>query len=161
MSAETATYCEIHTDVETGLRCIECDRYMCAKCAVHTPVGYKCAQCVRQQDNRFFQGTNLDYLIVAAVAALGGFLTLLLLTRLPFGFFIIFIGAAIGGAIGQAALRITKRRRGRYSGEIGAGATVLGGVIAIVLGGGLVGIWGIIGLGIIAATVYTSFKVRI
>src|SRR5688572_1451926 len=40
------TFCAIHTSVETTLRCNKCGRYMCVKCAVRTPVGYRCKQCV-------------------------------------------------------------------------------------------------------------------
>jgi len=67
---EEITYCEVHPDRETGLRCNKCGRLMCAECAVTTPVGYRCRECVRQHEDKFFTGTTTDYLIVFAVSAI-------------------------------------------------------------------------------------------
>ena len=39
--------CAFHPDVETSLRCAECDRYICPRDMVATPVGYKCRECAR------------------------------------------------------------------------------------------------------------------
>lgn len=120
------TYCEVHPNRETSLRCNKCGRLMCAECAVSTPVGYRCKQCVRQQEDRFFNATQNDYLIVAAVcaglSAVGGFLASLV------GFIILVVIAAIpvAGFIAEAALRAVQRRRGRYSGQVGAAAVVVG-----------------------------------
>ena len=74
-TVEELTYCEVHPDRETALRCNQCNRLMCAECAVTTPVGYRCRECVRAHDDKFFSGTQLDYGIVfgvgAVLAALG------------------------------------------------------------------------------------------
>ena len=72
---EEIHYCALHPERDTGLRCNRCDRYMCIECAKRTPVGYTCRECVRGHENRFYQGTLLDYAIVAAVSAAGGALT--------------------------------------------------------------------------------------
>lgn len=37
--------CAFHPGVETNVRCSECDRYICPKDMVDTPVGYKCREC--------------------------------------------------------------------------------------------------------------------
>ena len=42
---DEVTYCAVHPDRETGLRCNKCGRLMCAECAVPTPVGYRCREC--------------------------------------------------------------------------------------------------------------------
>ena len=130
MAEEILTYCTVHPDRETGLRCNKCGRLMCAECAVSTPVGYRCKQCVRQHDNKFFTASQNDYVIIAAIcavlAAIGGYIIS------SIGGFIIlmfFIGIPVGGGIAEAALRATKRRRGRYSGEIGAASAAIGGLI--------------------------------
>jgi len=39
--------CAFHPKVETNVRCVECDRYICPKDFVPTPVGYKCRECAR------------------------------------------------------------------------------------------------------------------
>ena len=68
-----ATFCAVHPDRETGLRCNRCGRLMCAECAVLTPVGYRCRECVRQQEDKFFNATQSDYVIITAIcAALAG-----------------------------------------------------------------------------------------
>ena len=106
---------------------------MCMRCAVHTPVGYRCKQCVRQHEDRFFTATQYDYVIIASICAgltaVGGYIASVI------GILLILIIAAIpvGGAIAEVALRATQRRRGRYSAQIGAASTVVGGFI-----GGLV-----------------------
>jgi len=126
---QVVTYCEIHPDRETGLRCNKCGRLMCADCAVSTPVGYRCKQCVRQHENKFFTAGANDYVIVfavcAALSAVGGFIASAI------GFLLIWIIASVpaGGIVSEAALRATKRRRGRYSGEIGALGVVVGGLL--------------------------------
>ena len=70
LAIEELTYCEVHPDRETGLRCNKCDRLMCAECAVPTPVGLSLpCECVRAHDDKFFSGTQLDYAIVFGVSA--------------------------------------------------------------------------------------------
>ncbi|MEZ4668609.1 MAG: B-box zinc finger protein [Anaerolineae bacterium] len=138
MAEEVLTYCEVHPDRETALRCNKCGRLMCAECAVSTPVGYRCKQCVRQHEDRFFSASQNDYVVVAAIcvllAAIGGYIA----TAIG-GFIILmfFIGIPVGGGIAELALRATKRRRGRYSGEVGAAAAAVGALI-----GGLVHTYG-------------------
>src|SRR5438105_15886696 len=62
------TFCAVHPAVETTLKCNKCGRYMCVRCAVRTPVGYRCKECVHQQQDSFFTATQADYLIAGAVA---------------------------------------------------------------------------------------------
>ena len=124
-------YCAVHPQRDTELRCNRCERYMCVDCAKRTPVGYTCRECVRGHENKFYQGTMIDYALVAAVSAIGGALTVVLIS-LTGGFLLLgfIIAPAIGGATAQFALQITGRRRGRQSGFVSAGALVLGGLAA-------------------------------
>ena len=39
--------------METSLRCNKCGKPICAKCAVRTPTGYRCKECVRGQQKIF------------------------------------------------------------------------------------------------------------
>jgi hypothetical protein len=133
VDAEPKTFCAVHLDRETSLRCNKCDRYMCVQCAVRTPVGYRCRECARQQENRFFNATGNDYLIVGGVCGAAGLLIGLITGFIPFigsPLFAIILGLPLGGGIAEVALRLTGRRRGRYSGEIGAGATLILGIAA-------------------------------
>jgi len=126
---EELTYCEVHPDKETSLRCNKCGRYMCADCAVPTPVGYRCKQCVRQHEDRFFTASQNDYVIIAAVCAglsvVGGFIA----SAIGILLILLIVGVPVGGFIAELALRATQRRRGRYSGEVGAASAVIGGFI--------------------------------
>jgi hypothetical protein len=128
--AEEMTYCEVHPDRETALRCNKCGRLMCTQCAVLTPVGYRCRECVRQHDDKFFKATQNDDLKVIAIcfaaALIGGFLISAI--RLP-PLFAIIAGLPLGGMVAQLALRATEKRRGRYSAQFGAVSTVIGGVV--------------------------------
>jgi len=193
-STEELTYCEVHPDRETALRCNKCGRYMCPECAVQTPVGYRCRECVRQHEDKFFRGTQNDDLKVLAVC--GGLMLIggAIFSAIGLGLFLgLIAGFPAGGAISQVALRFTERRRGRYSGEIGAAGAVIGGLAGALLqvyfrynsllaqvaqqNGGRESLPGIpfdlvfqgvitdIGLllfvGIVAATVYGRFKMRV
>jgi hypothetical protein len=133
-STEELTYCEVHPDRETALRCNKCGRYMCPECAVQTPVGYRCRQCVRQHDDRFFKGTQTDDVKIFAVCAglmlLGG----AIMSAIGFGLFLaLIVGFPVGGAVSEMALRVVQRRRGRYSGQIGAAGAVIGGLAGAML----------------------------
>ena len=113
-------YCANHPGVETLLRCNRCGKPICMKCAVQTPVGYRCRECVHQQQNVYFNAAGADNLVafgvglvVAAIAApivgmlIGGFGFL--------GFIIAFIaGSGAGSALAQIIRRAVGRRRGRY-----------------------------------------------
>jgi len=127
-TAEEVHYCEAHPDRETNLRCNKCGRYMCVQCAVLTPVGYRCKQCVRQHEDKFYPGTTSDYLVVFATCAALGVVAGFVARYVPFFLFAFIIGIPVGGFISEIALRLSKRRRGRRSGEIGAAGVVLGGL---------------------------------
>ncbi|NWF68450.1 MAG: B-box zinc finger protein [Chloroflexi bacterium] len=134
-SSETLTYCAVHPDRETALRCNQCGRYMCAQCAVSTPVGYRCRECTRRHEDKFFNAAPHDGLLIAGVC--GGLALLLgiavmVLPLVGYLLFALILGVPAGGAIAEAALRLTERRRGRHSAYIGAAATVIGGLAGIV-----------------------------
>jgi MFS family permease len=132
-TADDLTYCAVHPDKETGLRCNKCGRLMCAECAVQTPVGYRCKQCIRQHEDKFFTATPNDTLIVIAVCAGLALVGGVILGAIGFGLFLaLILGVPAGGIVSEAALRAVKRRRSRYSGEIGAVAVVFGGILGAI-----------------------------
>lgn len=131
--ADEVHYCEVHPDRETSLRCNKCGRYMCVQCAVQTPVGYRCRQCVRQHEDKFFQGTNNDYLIVFVACAVLGGIAGVVSRYIGFPLIILIVAFPVGGFISEIALRLIKRRRGRRTGEVGAAGVVIGGLIGAVL----------------------------
>jgi hypothetical protein len=164
VAEEQLTYCEIHPDRETSLRCNKCNRLMCADCAVPTPVGYRCRQCVRAHEDKFFTGTTRDYLIVfglSAVLAALGYLGVSLIGG--FLLFVIFLALPIGGGIGELALRLTGRRRGRYSGYVAAAGVVVGtlALVLLVTGGLVFSIRLLLYVGLVAFSAYGRFRLSI
>lgn len=60
-------YCAQHPNVETNLRCGKCDRPICPRCAVSTPVGTRCPACARMRRLPVFQVSLRDHLKAAGV----------------------------------------------------------------------------------------------
>ncbi len=126
---EEKTFCYKHPTVETALRCNRCGQYICSRCAVRTPVGYRCDKCVRQQQDTFFTASTRDYAIAGVVAFALGIPATFILAR--GGLFItIILGLPIGGLISEAVHRASGKRRGRYTAYVVAAGVVLGAVVA-------------------------------
>lgn len=113
-------YCANHPDVETLLRCNKCNKPICMKCAVQTPVGYRCVDCVRTQQNVYYNAGSSDNLIgmgVAFVAVLIATPIMAFVFRMMPGFFglliAFFAGSAAGSGLAQIVRQAVKRRRGR------------------------------------------------
>lgn len=125
---EEIVYCPVHPKVEAGLRCNRCGRPMCPKCAVLTPVGYRCKECVREQQDTFFNAQVIDYLIAAVASVVISFVAAAFLARIGWFFIAIFVAPAAGGVIGAAVRRLTRKRRGRYTALV-VGAGVVAGAL--------------------------------
>jgi hypothetical protein len=124
--ATETLFCTVHPTIPTTLRCNRCGRPMCTKCAVKTPVGYRCRQCVREQQDKFFDAQMLDY-IVAAVVSLGiSFFAAAILSRIGFFLLAFFLSPAAGGVIASVVWVLTKKRRGRYTPIVVGTGVVLG-----------------------------------
>lgn len=166
-TSEDIHVCAVHPERETELQCNRCERYMCVQCAVQTPVGYRCRECVRGIQDKYFTSTRTDYLIIAAVCGVLNLIGSGLVAYLGVWLLLIIIAAApIGGAISEAALRLTKKRRGRYSAQIAAAAAAVGGLLPLIylslVVGRLIPDFGILlYAGITAAAVYGRFQMRI
>ncbi|MGC8880536.1 MAG: hypothetical protein ACP5R2_15085 [Anaerolineae bacterium] len=119
-SNETTLTCYRHPNTPTSLRCNRCGNPICPKCAVRTPVGFRCPDCVRIQQNRFYTGGKLDYLIAVAVALplsfIAGYVFTFIVARIGFlSWLIAFLAAPpTGGLIAEAVWRAVGRRRSRY-----------------------------------------------
>ena len=136
--------CYRHPTRQTSLRCYTCGKPICTQCAVKTPVGYRCPDCVRNLENTFFEATPRDYLLVpAAILPLSLIVGYLVVRFAGGGFLLIFLMFAIAGAIGswigRVGHRVAGKRRGRYL-PLLAGTCVALGVILPALFFFLIGI---------------------
>lgn len=134
VATEEVLYCTVHPDRETSLRCNKCGRPMCSQCAVLTPVGYRCKECVKGIQDNYYTASQADYALIfgvcaALTAVAGGIVAAIGLPLL----FAIILALPLGGAIAEAGLRLTSRRRGRQSATIAAAGTVVGGIAGAVI----------------------------
>lgn len=106
---EATFVCANHPNRETTLRCNRCEKPICAQCAVRTPVGYRCRECVRGQQQIFNTSRSLDFPITAGAAiTLAGFATAVLDFL---GFWGLFIAPVVGGGIAEIIRWLIRRRR--------------------------------------------------
>ena len=102
-------YCANHPTRQTLLRCNRCDKPICSKCAVQTPTGYRCRECVRGQQKTFetakWQDIPFAFMTSLVISFLGSLIAGVM------GFFVIFIAPIVGTVIAEATRAITQRRR--------------------------------------------------
>jgi multisubunit Na+/H+ antiporter MnhG subunit len=124
------TFCYRHPDRETLLTCNRCGNPICTECAVLTPTGYRCKDCVRGQQKIFDTAQTIDYVIAVLVAGGIGALAAVLLRLVPFiGFFLILIGPVVGNLIARAVQWSVKRRRSKLLHQVATGAAVIGSLL--------------------------------
>ncbi len=112
--SEDQTFCVYHPTVLTVLRCNKCGHPICTRCAVQTPVGYRCKNCVRNQQAVFYTALWYDYLIAAGIALfIAGVAQVALVFGAMLGVFIVFTGLLVGAGVAEAVRWATGRRRGR------------------------------------------------
>lgn len=129
MTEQQPITCYIHPNRETALRCNRCEQPICVDCAVKTPTGYRCKQCVKSQQKVFVTVKWYDYpvaIIVSGIlSSLGSFVMIIagnFFFILPF-----IIGPTIGFGIAEAVRFLVKRRRSEWLFRV----TALAGGLAI------------------------------
>lgn len=122
-------YCANHPQIATTLRCNRCDKPICHKCAVQTPTGYRCAECVRSQQKVFDTAQWYDYITSFIVAGVLSFIGSRFIPLL--GFFTIFLAPVAGMIIAEAVRFIVRRRRSRLLTRLTTTATALGSLPAL------------------------------
>ena len=165
--AETTHYCTTHPDVETELRCGKCERYICPRCMVQTPVGARCRECAQlRRPPMYTVGPGSAARIVGAALAVGLAVGLLWGWVLPqmryLGFFALFLGMFAGYGMANAITWAGGGKRG----PVVQGAAVAGIVLAYVVRNAFVfgalivpnDIWGLIFVGIAAVVAWNQLR---
>ena len=135
MTDETL-YCYIHPNRPTTLRCNRCERPICTEDAVLTPTGYRCRNCVREQQKKFDTAQWYDYVVAFIVAAIGSGITSVLVffaSQFFFGILVLFLAPGAGVVIGNIVLRFIRNRRSRALFLTSAVGIVVGAVPALLL----------------------------
>ncbi len=161
--SEVLSYCENHPDRETSLRCNRCNKLICSQCAIQTPTGYRCEECVHGQQKVFNTAQTQDYVLSFAITAFLSYIAALIASRI--GLFTIFLAPAAGTIIAEAVRRVVNRRRSKQLFQVALGGIVLGAVpfllfpfLGIFFGAGLSSLfsllWPGLYLAIAASTAY-------
>jgi hypothetical protein len=140
--------CANHPSVETVLRCNRCGKPICTRCAVQTPVGYRCRECVGQQQASFYSGGAADYIIGAVIALVLGGIASYIITLLGAWFFALILGPTVGIGIAEAVRFAVRRRRSRYLWLVVAGGIAIGALPALLLALASLRLWTLLSLGL-------------
>jgi hypothetical protein len=142
-------YCANHPNVETLLRCNRCGKPICTRCAVQTPVGYRCKQCLGQQQAVFYTGGARDYVIGGLIALiLGGLAGLVMFLLRGAWFFGLILGPTIGIGVAEVVRWAVRRRRSRYLWLAVDGGILLGAVPGLLLALAGLDIWSLLTMGL-------------
>jgi len=113
-STPDTLYCYVHPSRETTLRCNHCERPICASCAILTPTGYRCKECVRGQQQTFNTAEWYDYVIgfvtAGFLSGIASFLVSLIGNIGFFGWIIVIVGAPTAAGIIAEILRAALRK---------------------------------------------------
>jgi hypothetical protein len=124
--AEDTLYCANHPQTPTRLRCNKCGKPICTRCVVRTPVGYRCRECVRSQQQIFETALWYDYVVAGVISLIVGVLGAALIGRMSFLLFVIILGPVAGGVTAELVRAAVRRRRSRYLPWVSVGAYLLG-----------------------------------
>jgi uncharacterized membrane protein YeaQ/YmgE (transglycosylase-associated protein family) len=123
------------------LRCNRCEKPICVSCAVQTPTGYRCRECIRGQQKVFNTAIPTDYVFSILIAGILAFIGSYVVTFI--GFFTLLLAPIIGTLIATAVRRAVNKRRSRQLYLWTTAAAVLGSLpilIFMLLGSGFLSI---------------------
>ncbi|MFN2157304.1 MAG: hypothetical protein ACK2UX_18900 [Anaerolineae bacterium] len=130
VAAGASLHCINHPHRETALRCNRCGAPVCTSCVVRTPVGYRCAECVKAQQATFFNAQWYDYPIAGIVSLLLS-IPAAAIASIAGWFFAIIVSPVAGGLIGGIVHWAIGRRRGRWTWLVVTVGMVLGALAAM------------------------------
>ena len=136
MTNSETLYCYIHPNRPTVLRCNRCERPICTEDAIRVPTGYRCPNCVREQQKVFDTARWRDYIvgfIVAAVGSGAASVLVILISGFFFGLGVLLLAPAAGAVIGNLVLSATGRRRSRALFATASAGVIAGALPAMIL----------------------------
>jgi len=133
--------CATHPDVETNLRCGKCDKLICPKCLVQTPVGARCSDCAKLYKLPTYRVSTKYYLIAVGtglgMAVACGLAWGVVGRLVPFFYLSLLLAPGVGYAIGEVMSLSVNRKRGSALAAIAGIAIVIGYLVSILVPWGL------------------------
>ncbi len=165
-NVEPILYCYNHPQRETSLRCNRCNRPICSECAVLTPTGYRCKECIRGQQKIFDTARPYDFPLAVVTAGVLSFLGSYLAGFL--WFFILMAAPIIGVVIAEAVRWVVRKRRSKLLWQVTTVAVVVGSLpllmvalLPLFMGGSLGSLVTLLFRGAYCVLVTTSFYYRL
>ncbi len=129
--------CAAHPRVETPLRCSRCEKPICPRCMVETPVGARCPECAKISRLPVYQ-VPPSFMLRAIGTAAGMAITTglawgLLGSSLNFFFVNLLLGAGVGYAIGEVTSLSVNRKQSTSLAVVGGIAAVGSFVLSILV----------------------------
>ncbi len=153
-------HCYRHPDRETMLRCNRCDQPICPQCAIRTPTGYRCKECIRGQQKIFDTATPRDVVLAGIFAVVLSLIGSYIASFL--GFWTIFVAPVAGGITAEAIRWVARRRRSKLLFWVATGGAVVGALPVIITNLLFLNVYGLLWPGVytflIASTVYARLS---
>ena len=125
--SEHSLTCTNHPQRETTLRCNQCDKPICPKCAVRIPVGYRCRECIRGHQKVFETSTPIDIPVAGAVALVAVGLATAILNLI--GFWGLFVAPVVGSGVASLIRFAVKKHRSQHL----TITSIVGGILGVLL----------------------------
>ncbi len=156
--------CGEHTEAETNLRCGKCEKLICPKCMVQTPVGARCHDCAGLKRLPVFDMSAAFYMrgiaagLIAAFVA--GFAWSVVEGVIHFFYVGLLIAAGMGWGVGEVISRAVNRKQGTGLAVVAGVSMVVCFVVYLLFSGGLHFSFMSIGLGLVSLIIgiYTAVK---
>ena len=104
--------CVNHPNRQTVIRCSVCGDPICLDCAVSTPDGYRCTQCIEKQKRTILANIRRDSANAAGIATATGFLGSIIQSKLSLSSVLLSIILGIGlGTLCVNLIRFTNGKR--------------------------------------------------
>ncbi len=153
-------HCYKHPDRETLLRCNKCGRPICSDCAVQTPVGCRCKECIAEQQKKFDTALPRDLVSGGLIALIIGFAGSCIEPYIPLGGILrgVLVGLVLGSAIAAAVRKAANRRRSKLLNIIVTVSAGIGVLLPRILGGQIDLLSTLVFIAVLCGTVWSEMN---